>query len=93
MKNLNDFDAYLFENPELIDRFTAETTDLFRAIKDRFKLFLDAENLVGRYLLARALNDLVRDELQVSKGQIRTEAFKKCRLILKDADNTKHGIN
>ena len=93
MKPLNDFDSYLLENPKLIDRFLVENSNLFKAIKDKFKLFLDAENLVGRYLLARALNDLVRDELKVSKGQIKEQAFKKCGLVLMDADNTKHGGN
>ena len=33
-----------------------------------------------------------RDELQVSKGQIKQEAFKQCGLILKDADG-KQGLN
>ena len=93
MKNLNEIDSYLYENPAIVNRFMAENQDLFKAIKDRFKLFLDNENLVARYLMARALNDLVKDELQISKGQIRQEAFKQCGLILKDADNTKHGLN
>ncbi len=93
MKPLNEFDSYLFENPELVDRFTAENQDLFKAIKARFKLFLNNENLVGRYLLARALNDLVRDELQVSKGQIRQEAFKQCGIVLMDGDPKRGVVN
>ena len=86
MKKLSEIDQYLYENPELVTRFTAENIDLLKSIKDRFKMFLDNENLVGRYLLARALNDLVRDELQVSKGQIREQAFKQCGLVLMDAE-------
>ena len=93
MKKLSEIDQYLYENPAIVDRFTADNTDLFKAIKQRFKLYLDGENVVARYLMARALNDLVKDELQISKGQIRQEAFKQCGLILKDADNTKHGLN
>ena len=86
MKNLNEIDSYLHENPAIVDRFTADNTDLFRAIKDRFKLYLDGENVVARYLMARALNDLVKDELQISKGQIREAAFKQCGLVLMDGD-------
>ena len=83
---LSDIDQFLYENPAIIDRFMADNTDIFEAIKQRFKLYLDGNNVVARYLMARALNDLVREELEVSKGQVREQAFEKCGLFLMDAD-------
>lgn len=93
MKKLSEIDQYLYENPAIVDRFTADNTDLFKAIKQRFKLYLDGENVVARYLMARALNDLVRDELSVSKGQIREQAFKQCGVVLMDADPKRGPVN
>ena len=85
-EDLSEIDDYLFENSEIIDRFMADNQDIFKAIKRRFKLYLDGKNVVARYLMARALNDLVREELAVSKGQVREQAFEKCGLFIMDAD-------
>jgi len=94
MKNqLSDIDQYLYENPAIVNRFMVDNSDVFEAIKQRFKLYLDGNNVVARYLLARALNDIVMDELRTSKGQVKEQAFKQCGLVLMDAEDTKHGIN
>jgi len=83
---LSEIDQYLYENPEIVDTFLSDNKELLHAIKQRFSMFLDNGDVLSRYLLARALNDLVREELEVSKGQVREQAFEKCGLFLMDAD-------
>ena len=90
-QNLSEIDTYLFENPAMVDRFVADNTDLFKAIKDRFKMYLDGQDVASRYLLSIALNDLVRNELLRSKSQLRKQVFEKLGVFLTDAP--KHGGN
>ena len=93
MKNLNEIDSYLYENPAIVQRFSTDNQDLFKAFKDRFKLYLDGENVVAVYLLGKALSDLIVGEMRANKIVLKGLALKELGIILMDTDNTKHGVN
>jgi len=93
MGNLSEIDQYLHDNQAIVNRFMADNSDIFNAITQRMKLYLDGGNVVARYLMQKALNDLVKDEIKVSKGQIKEQAFKQCGLILMDGDPKRGVVN
>ena len=80
-------------DPDLNIWFFLFYRNIFEAITQRFKLYLDGENVVAVYLLGKALTDLLVGEMRANKVLIKGLALKELHIILMDADNTKHGGN
>ncbi len=49
--------------------------EIIQSIKDRFKMFLDDENVLSRYLLSKVLFEILSVEGKRSKEQIRSHAM------------------
>ena len=72
-EKMNEIEAYLHENPELIERFMNDNEALLNELKDRFAGFLESGDLIGRYLLSKALFEILRVTGEASKELLKTE--------------------
>ena len=74
MNNLNE---YLSEHPEIAQEFLLHNQSLLEEIKNRFAEFHEENDLFARYLLAVALNTIVREEGNLSKEILKAELQKR----------------
>ena len=70
---MNEIEAYLHENPELIQRFMKDNEKLLNEVKDRFAGFLESGDPVGKYLLSMALFEILRTVKDASKALMKAE--------------------
>ena len=70
---MNEIEQYIFDNPELIERFMNDNKALLNEIKDRFAGFLESGDLIGRYLLSKALFEILRVTGEASKELLKQE--------------------
>ena len=70
---MNEIEQYLHENPELIERFMKNNKELLNEIKDRFAGFLESGDLISRYLLSKALFEILRVTGEATKELLRYE--------------------
>lgn len=78
---MNNIEQYLYENPELIKRFMKDNEALLNEIKDTYAKMLASGDLTGRFLLSKALLEIVK---------VTTEAGQE---LLKQEMQEQHGMN
>ena len=78
---MNEFEQYLFDNPELLKKSMERNEPLLNEVKDRFAEFLESGDLIGRYLLSMALFEILRVTGEATKD------------LLKQEMQEQHGIN
>lgn len=78
---MNNIEQYLYQNPELIERFMNDKKELLNEIKQTYADMLESGDLVGRFLLSKALMEILT---------IATEAGKE---LLKREMQERHGVN
>lgn len=70
---MNNIENYLKENPELIKDFMQSNGELLNEIKNRFEGFLDSGDLVGKFLLSKALFEILQVTGEATKSALKAE--------------------
>lgn len=70
---MNEIEAYLHENPELLEKFMENNQELLNTIKDRFAGFIGSGDLISRFLLCTSLFEILRVEHAASKEWMAAE--------------------
>jgi len=70
---MNEIEAFLHENPELIERFMKDNENLLNEIKQKYADMLESGDLTGRFLLSRALMEIVKVTTQAGQELLRYE--------------------
>ncbi len=70
---MNEFEQYLYDNPELLKRFMNDNEALLNEIKARFAGFIESGDLIGKFLLSKALFEILRVTGQATKELLKQE--------------------
>ena len=70
---MNNIEQYLYENPELIKRFMNDNKKLLNEIKDTYAKMLESGDLTGRFLLSKALLEIVKVTTEAGKALMQAE--------------------
>ncbi|MCK4487446.1 MAG: hypothetical protein KAU38_11890 [Desulfobacterales bacterium] len=70
---MNEIEEYLHENPELIERFLHDNKPLLNEIKQTYADMLESSDLTGRFLLSKALLEIVRVTTETGKALMQVE--------------------
>lgn len=74
---MDDIEQYLYENPELIEQFLNNNKTLLNEIKNRFDEMQASGDLIGRYLLSKALFEILRVTGEATKELLKQEMAKR----------------
>ena len=70
---MNNIEQYLYENPELIERFMNDNKALLNKIKNKYADFFRDGDLIGRFLLSEALMGIVKATTEAGKALMQAE--------------------
>lgn len=70
---MNNIEAYLHENPELIERFMNDNEALLNEIKQQYADMLESGDLVGRFLLSKALLEILTIATEAGQELLKAE--------------------
>lgn len=70
---MNEIDEYLHENPEILERFIHDNKELLNEIKNRYADMLANGDLIGRFLLSKALMEILKITTEAGKALMQAE--------------------
>ena len=70
---MNNIEQYLYENPELIKRFMNDNRKLLNEIKQQYADMLESGDLVGRFLLSKALMEILTIATKAGQELLKAE--------------------
>lgn len=70
---MNEFEQYLHNNPQLIEKFMHDKKPLLNEIKDIYAKMFASGDLTGRFLLSKALMEIVRATTEEGKALMQAE--------------------
>ena len=70
---MNDFEEYLYKNPQLIEKFMRDKKPLLNEIKQTYADMLESGDLTGRFLLSKALMEIVKITTEAGQELLKAE--------------------
>ena len=64
---MNAIEEHLYEHPEILEEFMKNNEELLNNIKDRFAGFLENGDVVSKFLLMKAVMEIIRTVGEASK--------------------------
>ncbi len=86
ISSMNEIEQYIFDNPQLLKRFMKDNEALLNEVKNKYAdLFRDGD-LIGRYLLSKALFEILRVTGEATKELLKQEMQEQHGMNLMDTE-------